>query len=150
MNPGPKSSSRECFSICHWNLNSISTQSYTEVSLLTADSLIHNFDIIYVSETFLNSETAPNDPNLEIPGYNIYRVNHSSNFKTGGVCIFYKVTLPLRVLNIANLNECINFEVYVANKIYLFIYLYRSPSQTQFQISKRRISNIQTKSRSKS
>ena len=68
INPGPKSSSRECFSTCHWNLNSISAQSYTKVSLLTAYNLIHNFNIIYISETFLNSETAPYDPNLGIPG----------------------------------------------------------------------------------
>ena len=95
INPGPKSSSRECFSICHWNLNSISAQSYTKVSLLTAYNLIHNFDIICVSETFLYSETAPNDPNLEIPGYNMYRTDHPSNRKSRGVCIFYKATFLL-------------------------------------------------------
>ena len=67
INPGPKSSSRECFSICHWNLNSISAQSYTKVSLLTAYNLIHNFDIICVSETFLNSETAPNIALIILP-----------------------------------------------------------------------------------
>ena len=33
FNPGPKSSSRECFSISHPNLNSISAQSYTKVPL---------------------------------------------------------------------------------------------------------------------
>ena len=131
INPGPKSSSRECFSICHWNLNSISAQSYTKVSLLTAYNLIHNFDIICVSETFLNSETAPNDPNLEIPGYNMCRGDHPSNCKRGSVCIFYKATSPLRVLNISNLNESINFEVCIANKICRFIHLYRSHSQTQ-------------------
>ena len=93
ISPGPKASSRECFSIYHWNLNSISAQSYTKVSLLTAYNLIHNFDIICVSETFLNSETAPNDPNLEIPGYNMYRADHPSNYKRGDVCIFYKATI---------------------------------------------------------
>ena len=36
INPCLKSSSRECFSVCHWNLTSISAQSYTKVSLLTA------------------------------------------------------------------------------------------------------------------
>ena len=131
INPGPKSSSRECFSICHWNLNSISAQSYTKVSLLTAYNLIHNFDIICVSETFLNSETAPNDPNLEIPGYNLHRAHRPSNCKRGGVCIFYKAMIPLRVLNISNLNECIKFEVSIANKICHFIHLHRSPSQTK-------------------
>ena len=39
INPGSKSSSRECFSLCHCNLNSISAQSYTKVSLLTGYKL---------------------------------------------------------------------------------------------------------------
>ena len=60
--PGPEHDPRECFSICHWNQDSLSFQSYIKVSLLTAYNLIHNFDIICVSETFLNSETAANDP----------------------------------------------------------------------------------------
>ena len=135
INPGPKSSYRNCFSICHWNLNSISVQSYTKVSLLAAYNLIHNFDIICISETFLYSETAANDPNLEISGHNMYHADHPSNCKRG-VCIFYKATLHLRVLNIPNLNECINFEVTIANKFCRFINPYRSPTLTQeeFQI----------------
>ena len=59
----------------------ISAQSYTKVSLVTAYSFIYNFDIICVSDTFLNSETATNDPNLEIPGYNMHRADHLSNCK---------------------------------------------------------------------
>ena len=86
--------------------------------------------ILSALETFLNSETTVNDPNLEIIGYNMYRVDHNSNSKRGGVCISYKARLPLRVLNISNLNECINFEVSIAS---YFIHLYRSPSQTQDQ-----------------
>ena len=89
INAGPKSSSKECFSTCHWNLNCISAQTYTNVSLLTAYNFTHNFDIICLSETFLNSETAPNNPNLEIPGYNMYCTDHPSNCKRGGVCMFH-------------------------------------------------------------
>ena len=59
----------------------VSSQSYTKVSLITAFNFIHNFDIICVSDTFLNSETAANDPNLEIPGYNMHRADHLSNCK---------------------------------------------------------------------
>ena len=141
INPGSKSNSRESFSISHWNLNSISAQSYTKVSLLTAYNLIHNFDIICVAETFLNSETAANDPNLEISGYNMHRADHPSNCKRRSVYIFQKATLPLRVLNIWNLNECINFQVSIGNKICYFIHLYRSPPQTQneFQILKSKL-----------
>ena len=71
-----------------------------------------------------------------MPGYNMHRTDHPPNCKRGGVCIIYKATPPLRVLNISNLNECINFEVSIAKKICRFIHLYRSPNQTQdvFQI----------------
>ena len=56
----------------------VSSQSYTKVSLITAFNFIHNFDIICVSDTFLNSETAANDPHLEIPGYDMHRADHLS------------------------------------------------------------------------
>ena len=47
-------------------------------------------------------------------------------------------SIPLRVINISNLNECTNFEVSIANKVCRFIHLHSSPSQTQdeFQIFK--------------
>ena len=45
--------------------------------------------------------------------------------------VYYKSTLHLRILNISNLDECINFEVSIANKICHFIHLYRSRSQKQ-------------------
>ena len=90
VNPGPKFSFRECFLICYWNLNSISAQRCTKVSLLTGYNLIHNFDIIYVSETFQNSQTAPNDPNLVITGYNMYHTDHPANCQGRGICISTK------------------------------------------------------------
>ena len=95
------------------------------------ENLVHSFYIIYLSETYLNSETPPNDTRLELPGYNLFRSDHPSNNKRGGVCVYYKSTLPLRILNISNLDECINFEVSIANKFCRFIQLYRSPSQKQ-------------------
>ena len=52
---------------------------------------------------------------------NGHLADQPANCKRGGVCIFYKCTLLLRVLNISNLNECINFEVSIANKIFHFI-----------------------------
>ena len=95
------------------------------------ENLVHSFHIIYLSETYLNSETPPNDTRLELPGYNLFRSDHPSNNKREGVCIYYKSTLPLRILNILNLDECINFDVSIANKTLSFIQLYRSPSQKQ-------------------
>ena len=130
-NPGPTPSPVQCFSICHWNLSSITADNFAKLSLLTAYNLVHSFNIICLSETYLNSETPPNDTRLELPGYNLLRSDHPSNNKRGDVCVYYKSTLPLRILNISNLDECINFEVSIANKICRFIHLYRSPSQKQ-------------------
>ena len=59
-NPGLISSSGNCFSIFHWNLNSITAHNYAKLSLLTAYNLVDSFDMICLSETYLNSETPPN------------------------------------------------------------------------------------------
>ena len=69
--------------------------------------------------------------NLEIPGCCLLRADNPFNNKRGGVCIFYRTTLPLRVLNISYLSECITFEISIGNQVCRFIHLYRSSSQTQ-------------------
>ena len=51
--------------------------------------------------------------------------------KKGGVCIYFKNSLPLKVLDIQLLQECINFEIKIADKICNFISLHRSPSQSK-------------------
>ena len=130
-NPGPKPISGQSFSICHWNLNSISAHIYTKTSLLTAYILVHNFDIICLSETYLNSETSTDDQKLEISGYCLLHADHPSNNKRGGVCNFYRTTLPFRILNISYLSECITFEISIGNQVCRFIHLYRSLSKTQ-------------------
>ena len=118
-------------SICHWKLNSTSADSYTELFLLKTYIAIHKFDIICLSETYLNSSTISDDDNLEISGYSSI---HSDN-KHGGVCIYYKNFLPLRVISVQYLQECINFELNF-HKTCNFISLYRSPSQTQDKFEK--------------
>ena len=74
----------------------MAAHNYDKLSLFTASNLV-----ICHSETYLNSETLPNDTRLELPGYNLLRSDHPSNNKRGGVCIYYKSTLPLRILNIS-------------------------------------------------
>ena len=68
-NPGPKAISGQSFSICHWNLNSISAHNYTKISPVTAYALVPNVDIICLSVTNFNSETSTDDQNLKISGY---------------------------------------------------------------------------------
>ena len=49
---------------------------------------------------------------------------------------FLQSNASFKISKFSNLNECSNFEVSIAKKIFRFIHLYRSPSQTQdeFQI----------------
>ena len=58
-NPGPRPSSGQSFSVCHWNLNSIAAHNFSNISLLRAYNAIHNYDIICLSETYLNHDTLP-------------------------------------------------------------------------------------------
>ena len=118
-------------SICHWNLNSISAHDYSKLFLLKAYISLHKFDIICLSETCLDSTVPLDDDNLVISGYNLIRSDHPSNTKRGGVCLYYKNYLPLRVLNISYLKECLNFELKIGDKSCTFITLHRSPSQSQ-------------------
>ena len=131
INPGPKGTPKASLSICHWNMNSIYAQKFVKWSLLRAYLAFHKFDIICLSETYLNSSNSPDDETLEISGYNLVRSDHPLNSKRGGVCIYYKNYLPLRIISVNYLSECINFEIMVGNKICNFITLYRPPRQNE-------------------
>ena len=89
LNPGPKNKSDVNFSICYWNLNSISAHNYAKVFLLKAYIAVYKFDITCISETYLDTSITSDDGNLEVLGYNLIRSDHPSNSKRGGVCIYY-------------------------------------------------------------
>ena len=129
-NPGPRPNSGQSFSICHWNLNSIAAHNFSKISLLRAYNAIHNYDIICLSETYLNHDTLSDSDNLKIPGYELIRVDHPSNQKRGGICIYHKDFLPIKVNNISCLKECLNFSLSVYGKQCNITLIYRSPSQS--------------------
>ena len=56
---------------------------------------------------------------------NLHRADHPSNVKRGGICIYYKNCLPLKVANIQYLQESINFRVKIG-KLCNFVALDRS------------------------
>ena len=96
-NLGAKPSSNQSFSICHWNLNSISAHNYIKVSLLRAYISTPKFDVICIFETYLDSDTTDYDDNVKIAGCNLIRADHPSNAKRGGVCVYYKLSLAFRL-----------------------------------------------------
>ena len=56
---------------------------------------MHKFDIICISESYLNSDNSSNDNNLNIPSYNMSRADHPSGNWGGGVFIYYKESSPI-------------------------------------------------------
>ena len=98
-NPGPPdqnhSFSTGFFSFCNWNLNTLSKDNYSRISLLAPYNATHNYDIISLCETSLNDEISV--PENALPGYIYYPLNHPEGLRSGGVGIFYKCTLPLRI-----------------------------------------------------
>ena len=88
LNPGPKCNYNNAFSIFHWNLNSTPAHNYDKVFLLKVYIAILKFDIICISETYLDSSTPFDDNNLEISGYTLVCPDHLAN-KKEGVFLFY-------------------------------------------------------------
>ena len=84
-----------------------------------------------MSETYLDLSIISDDKNLEIPGYDLIQADHPSNRKRGGVCVYYRNSLPLKILDIFCLQECIVFELKIGKKIFKIVSLYRSPNQSQ-------------------
>ena len=129
-NPGLRRNLNNHFTICHWNLNGISARSFVKIHFLKAYLAIHKFDIVCLSETYLNSGFPFDDDNLDIPGYIMVRADHPANSKLGGVCMYYKNCLPLKVLDITLLHKSIAFDLRMGDKLCSFNTLYRSTNQS--------------------
>ena len=55
MIPGPKPSSCNKFSVYDWNLNNIFAHNFVKLSLLRGYISVHNFHILNLSKTYLDS-----------------------------------------------------------------------------------------------
>ena len=104
--PRPKQKLDQSLSICHWNLNIIPTHNLRKLDLLQGYIYSNKVDILCLSETFLNSDISCDDNNLQLPGFDLILTDHQSNTKRGGVCIYYRNFLTLKLINIHYLNEC--------------------------------------------
>ena len=109
LNPGPKYSSLTFY---HWDLNGLTAPDSIKISLLQVYILQHNYDIICLLETFLNSSIESNDDMISIDGYNLRRSDHPSHSKRGGVCIYYKKHILLfKRDDICTLDNCLVTEI---------------------------------------
>ena len=104
----PRPDSSQSFWFCHWNLNNIAARNIFKISLLKAYYAIHTYDIICLSETYLNHAKLFDNGNLWIPSYKLIRVDHPSKHKRGGICIYQKDFLLIKVNNVSYLKEYLN------------------------------------------
>ena len=134
MNSAPKKdSSKRNFSTAQWNLNSIAAQNFVKLSQLEAYNTLHNYDLICLSETWLDSTISIDSNDISLKGYNLHRVDDPDNVKKQGVCVCYKETLAVQFLQ-SKLAQCIVNEVTFKNKKKSHVIsLYRSPYQTPDQ-----------------
>ena len=125
-NLGPKYSS---LTFCHWNLNGLTAHDSIKISLIQAYIFRHNYDIICLSEAFLNSSIESNDDRISIDGYNLIRSDHPSDPKRGGVCIYFKEHIPLiKRDDICTLGNWLVTEIRSKGKKYFLTFIYHSKS----------------------
>ena len=99
LNLGPRKR-YTCYnlSVFHWNLNIIAAHNFKKVNLLEAYNTVNTFDIVYLSETDLDSSIFFDDDNLVSKVYELVRDDHPANIKRGGVCAYIRQSLPVRCL----------------------------------------------------
>ena len=114
-NPGPQKEKTKNLSCCHWNVNSLIAHNLSKLAQLEAYNSVYKHDFICISETFFDPSIQEGDKNIQLDGYNLLRADHPSNSKRGGVCIFYKETVAVRIVKSLSFNECIICEVSIQN-----------------------------------
>ena len=136
LNLGPKKT-KSCYNffLYYWNLNSVTAQNVSIISLLEAYNAQHKFDMICISETYLDSSFPNDDPRLNLPGYNVVRTDNPNNVKRGGVWVYFKESLSVGSVTSLYIKECLLLEVFIQNKKSYVVSLYRSPSQAQDQFN---------------
>ena len=80
LNPGPKNTkSSSYFSLCHWNLNSLLARDFSKLPLIEAYNTHHNFDMICLSKTYLDSSYADDDTRLNLKDFILIRADNPHN-----------------------------------------------------------------------
>ena len=115
VNRGRKRSSNIKF--CQWNLNGLAAHDFIKVPLIKAFITTSNFDIVCLSEMFLDSTIPDDDVNIQVNGYSLLKANHPNNIKRGRACIYFKESFPLIKRNdLINLKDCLVTEINVNNE----------------------------------
>ena len=126
-NPGRRKLKQNSLSIWYWKLTSLFTHNFAKLTQLKGYNSIYKHDFICLSETYLDSVTPKTL--LEIEGDNLVRADHLNSVNRGGFCIYYKESLPVRVINLPYFNEAFLLEMSHNSQKMIVSAIYLSPSQ---------------------
>ena len=84
--------------------------------LLKACNAIYNCDFICLPKSYLDSSIPSGRVSLDLEGYKLVHTDHPNKIKQGGVCIYYKEPLLVRVINLPHLQEALHEELNDQNK----------------------------------
>ena len=100
-----------------------------KIPLLQAYNSIFHYDLMVLSETYLNKTVKNEDIIIDGFSTEIFRSDHPSGDKQGGVCVYFKGNLPVkRRKDLEILQETVICEISLGRKKVLFVALYRSPN----------------------
>ena len=110
------------------NLSGILSEDCFKVSLLKYFNAFHDYGFVCISETFLSLSVS-----FTLDSLNIVQSDDPGGSKRGGVSCYFKGSLPIRILKITPMIECLVLEMLYNNKLVLVSVIYRSPSQSVSQ-----------------
>ena len=67
---------------------------------------------------------------LLLNGYNLFRADRPDNVKRGGVCLYYRENLTLRLVDALYIDQCIICVINIQNTTSCVAVIYKSPSQS--------------------
>ena len=88
-----------------WNFNSIAKDDFQRVRLIETHNSIFNYDLISMCETSLNDSIKL--PDILLNDYTFVHSKNPTNNRHGGVGLFYKNSLPIKIRNDLSFDESI-------------------------------------------
>ena len=126
-NSGPKTKTKNPFFFFFCAVIGISIV-HNKLSMLEAYNIARKYNAICISESYLDS-TLPLD-SVSLNGYNLTHADHPDNVKRGGVCMYNKENLSLRIISTPYFDKCLLCEVTCQNQKSYIAVIYCSPSQS--------------------
>ena len=118
INPGPPKKATKIFFMlslkCQQSVNC--QLAHNKIFLLTAYNTIHQYDVICISDIFLDSSVPLDDHNLSVQGYSLIWADHPDNVKTGGAYLYLKENLNLKLIGNSFIAQCIICEITLQNQ----------------------------------